>query len=135
MDLNFEGLSTEAKIGKILVLIAFILKIIGILAMLAAVSMGSYALMLFPVAGFEAMWMGIVAGMIILGLIGIFLVWKAFDHMAAKDFHRAAVFALIAAFLPPLDIIVLIGAILLFISPEYKGTGAPAAKPEAKPKV
>ncbi|MEE9322970.1 MAG: hypothetical protein V3U72_00345 [Candidatus Aenigmarchaeota archaeon] len=129
MDLNFEGLGTEAKIGKILVLIAFILKIIGIIGMLAAVSMGSYAMMFAPL-GLGAMWMGIVAVMVVLSLIGLFLVWKAFDKMAAKDFHGAAIYALIAAFLPPLDIIVLIGAILLFISPEAKtGTGTTAATP------
>ncbi len=131
MDLNFEGLSTEAKIGKILVLIAFILKIIGILFALGAAAMGTYAAMFAPF-GLGGMWMGLLAGMVILGLIGLFLVWKAFDKMAAKDFHTAAIYALIAAFLPPLDIIVLIGAILLFISPEGKtGTGAPAATPTA----
>lgn len=122
---NFEGLSTEAKIGKILVLIAFILKILGILVALGAASMGTYAAMFAPF-GFGAMWIGIMAAMVVLGLIGIFLVWKAFDKMAAKDFHTAAVYALIAAFLPPLDVIVLIGAILLFISPEGKtGTVTP----------
>lgn len=130
MDLNFEGLSTEAKIGKILVLIAFILKIIGIISILGLSAMGSYGMMLAQVGlGVEAMWMGVVAGMIILGLIGIFLVWKAFDKMAAKDFHGAAIFALIAAFLPPLDIIVLIGAILLFISPEAKTRATEATPP------
>lgn len=130
MDLNFEGLSTEAKIGKILVLIAFILKIIGIISILGLSAMGSYGMMLAQVGlGVEAMWMGVVGGMIILGLIGIFLVWKAFDKMAAKDFHGAAIFALIAAFLPPLDIIVLIGAILLFISPEAKTRATEATPP------
>ncbi len=137
MDLNFEGLSTEAKIGKILVLIAFILKIIGILGALVAVSMGTSMMMFVPMdlgPMWGAMWMSIVAGTIVLGLIGLFLMWKAFDKMAAKDFHGAAIYALIAAFLPPLDIIVLIGAILLFISPESKtGTGAPAAAPAATP--
>lgn len=128
MDLNFEGLSTEAKIGKILVLIAFILKIIGILGALVAVSMGTSMMMFFPMdfgPMWGAMWMGIVAGTIVLGLIGLFLMWKAFDKMAAKDFHGAAIYALIAAFLPPLDIIVLIGAILLFISPEAKTRATP----------
>ncbi len=130
MDLNFEGLSTEAKIGKILVLIAFILKIIGIISILGLSAMGSYGMMLAQVGlGVEAMWMGVVGGMIILGLIGIFLVWKAFDKMAAKDFHGAAIYALIAAFLPPLDIIVLIGAILLFISPEAKTRATEATPP------
>jgi hypothetical protein len=125
MDLNFEGLGTEAKIGKILVLIAFILKIIGVISLLAAATMGTYAAMFAPF-GLGGIWMGVLAGMVVLSLIGLFLVWKAFDKMAARDFHGAAIYALIAAFLPPLDIIVLIGAILLFISPEAKGTGSNA---------
>ena len=116
--INFEGLSTEAKIGKILVLIAFILKVVGILAALGMAAMGSAALMLFPFG--EALFLGYVAAVIILGLIGIFLVWKAFDKMAAKDFKTAAIYSLIATFLPPFDVIVLIGAILIFISPEAK---------------
>lgn len=120
--INFEGLSTEAKVGKILVLIAFILKIVGILVMLGGAAWGSA---MFLPLGFDAMFggaifMGIMAVMIVVSLVGIFLVWKAFDKMDAKDFHGAAIFSVIAAFLPPLDVIVLIGAILLFISPEAK---------------
>ena len=112
-------MSTEAKIGKILILIAFVLKIIWILAMLGGAAMGTYAAMFAPF-GMGALWTGMIAVFIILALIGLFLVWKAFDRMAAKDFHGAAIFALISAFLPPLDIIVLIGAIILFVSPESK---------------
>ncbi|MCD6590451.1 MAG: hypothetical protein J7K72_00590 [Candidatus Aenigmarchaeota archaeon] len=123
MDLNnlvdFEGLSTEAKIGKIVVLVAFVLKIIGILFSITAFSLGPYAMMFAPI-GLGAFWTGIVAGLVVLSLIGLFLIWKTFEKMASKDFHGAAIYALIAAFLPPIDIIVLIGSIILFVSPEAK---------------
>ena len=119
--IDFEGLSTEAKIGKIVVLVAFVLKIVGLLFLVSAISLGGYTMMAVPMGiGFGAFWTGIMIGLLILGLIGLFLIWKAFGKMEAKDFHGAAIYSLIAAFLPPLDIIVLIGAILLFISPEAK---------------
>jgi len=119
--IDFEGLSTEAKIGKIVVLVAFVLKIVGLLFLVSAISLGGYTMMAVPMGmGFGALWTGIMIGLLILGLIGLFLIWKAFGKMEAKDFHGAAIYSLIAAFLPPLDIIVLIGAILLFISPEAK---------------
>ncbi len=141
MDLNLEGLSTEAKIGKVLVIIALILKVLGIIGAVAALSLGgAYFSMFLPMAGLGAgLWMGMVAAIVIVSLIGIFLVWKSLGKMTGKDFHGAAIFALIAAFLPPLDIIVLIGAILLFLSPEAKKAGVPKeakpAKQPAKPKV
>ena len=125
MDLNslidFGGLSTEAKIGKIVVLVAFILKILGLLFLVSAISLGGYTMMAMPMGiGFGAFWAGLMVVFLILGLIGLFMIWSAFGKMAEKDFHGAAIYSLIAAFLPPLDIIVLIGAIVLFISPEAK---------------
>lgn len=141
MDLNLEGLSTEAKIGKVLVIISLILKVLGIIGAIAAISVGgAYFSMFLPMTGLGGIWMGIVAVTVIVSLIGIFLVWKSLEKMSGKDFHTSAIFALIAAFLPPLDIIVLIGAILLFLSPEGKktpvmpGKEVKPAKPE-KPKV
>ena len=63
---------------------------------------------------------GMMAVMIVVNIIGLFVAWLALGKMSEKDYKSAALFALISAFLAPIDIIVLIGAILLFVSPEAK---------------
>jgi hypothetical protein len=120
MDLNFKGLSTEATIGKILILVAFILKIVGVIVLLWLTPAGSNFNINFGIVPFAWVWTGALTAWALLGIAGIILLWKSRGKFKAKDYQGASVFALIAAFLPPIDVFALIGAILILVSPEVK---------------
>ncbi len=117
--LDVEGLSTEAKIGKILILVSLILGIVGILGLLVGFSFGA----LFPMRYmrgfplFAGIFMIFVAVIKILGLIVGFI---ALSSTNLKNFNKAGMYAIISSLLPPLDLIMLIGGILCLISKEAK---------------
>lgn len=117
--LDVEGLSTEAKIGKILILVSLILGIVGILGLLVGFSFGA----LFPMRYmrgfplFAGIFMIFVAVIKILGLIVGFI---ALSSTNTKNFNKAGMYAIISSLLPPLDLIMLIGGILCLISKEAK---------------
>lgn len=116
--LNMEGLSAEAKIGKILILVAVILSILVIifLCFIAAIiwSVGQ-------VTGFGIMmslpqW--IIIALLTLKLAGTATGIVALYYAGREDFSRAGIFAVISCVLPPLDLIMLIGGIFCLISRE-----------------
>jgi len=109
--LRMEGISTEAKIGKILILIAIIF---GILQLIVIAVIGS--------VGFSfnlPVWIGgIVVIVAILKVVGIVIGIIAFRYAENGDYRQAGILAIIASFIPPLDIIMIIGGIICLIAPE-----------------
>ena len=118
--LDLKGLSTEAMIGKLLILVAFILKIVGVIVIFALAPAGTSFSFTFGLLPFAWVWTGVLTAWGLLGIAGIIVLCKALRKFKKDDLQRAAVFALIAAFLPPVGL-ELIGAVLLLISPEVKG--------------
>jgi ABC-type dipeptide/oligopeptide/nickel transport system permease component len=116
--LNMEGLSAEAKIGKILILVAVILSILVIIVLgfIAGIvwSVGQ-------VTGFGIMmslpqW--ILIALIILKLAGTAMGIVALYYAGRDDFSRAGIFAVVSCVLPPLDLVMLIGGIFCLIGRE-----------------
>lgn len=120
IDLNFKGLSTEATIGKVLILVGFLLKIVGVIAIFGGIIPVSNVSMTLGIAPFTWVLAGAMTAFGLLAIAGIIVLWKGMNKFKAKDYQGAAVFALIAAFLPPIGAPELIGAILLLVSPETK---------------
>ncbi len=108
--LSLEGLSMEAKIGKILIFIGIILGIITIIGI-------SFV---YPVFGFlfpsNIAYLALLVSVI--RIIGIIIAIYAFFSAERGEFRNAGILAIISAFIPPLDIIILIGGILCLIAPE-----------------
>jgi len=116
--LNMEGLSAEAKIGKILILVAVILSILVIIVL------GFIAGIIWSVGqvtGFGIMmslpqW--IIIALLSLKLAGTAMGIVALYYAGKDDFSRAGIFAVVSCVLPPLDLIMLIGGIFCLISRE-----------------
>ena len=117
--LNVEGLSTEAKIGKILILVSLILGIVGLLGMFVGFS----SIALFPMRymrGFPLFAGFILVFVAIIKILGLIIGFMALSSTNLKNFNKAGMYAIISSLLPPLDIIMLIGGILCLISKEAK---------------
>lgn len=109
--LTMEGISTEAKIGKILIFIAII---IGIIQLIAIGVVGSIGLSFFLPA-----WIGgIVIIIALVKVVGIIIGIIAFRSAENGDYRQAGILAIIASFIPPLDVIMIIGGIVCLIAPE-----------------
>ena len=120
VDLSLKGLSTEAMVGKVLVLVGFVLKIIGAIVIFGGIVPISSVSMTFGMAPFAWVLTGALTAFGLLAVAGIIVLWKGMGKFKSKDFQGAAIFALVSAFLPPVGL-ELVGAILLLISPEVKG--------------
>jgi hypothetical protein len=124
--LNVEGISTEAKIGKILILVAIVLGllVIIVLSVIAAIiyTAGSIsglgARMTIPLL--------IIIPILVLKVIGLIVGFFALFSTEKKDFNRAGILAIISSVLPPLDLIMLIGGIFCLVSREANQEKAPA---------
>ena len=104
--------STEAKIGKALIVIGVILSAIGTIFL--AVMGSATAMFMMPLFGG---FMAVIAAIEVIGIIlGIIAIKKSFDD----QYHDAGVFGIISSLLPPLNIFTLIGGILCLLSPEAK---------------
>ena len=108
-------LSTEAQVGKILVLIGIILGVIGLAVIFIAGTAG-----LLLIAGLPEIFAGLIYLVALVGVIGLVLPFLAYRKASEGRIHEAGVFALIAAFVPPLQLLPLIASILLLVSPEAK---------------
>ncbi len=105
-------LSTEAKVGKILLIIGVVLGLLSLLAMLFVGSM-----MMFGMAGlFGGLVYAIIAVDVVGLVVGVLAIKKAMDG----EMKSAGIYGIISSLLPPLNIITLIGAILCLVSPEAK---------------
>jgi small-conductance mechanosensitive channel len=116
--LNIDGLSAEAKIGKILVLVAVILSILVviILSFLAAILWTAGEVYGFGIMMSLPQW--IIIALLVLKAGGLIMGIVALYYANKKDFSRAGIFAVISCILPPLDLIMLIGGIFCLISRE-----------------
>jgi len=106
------GVSTEAEVGEILIIIDIIIGAFGVLAMLAA----SRFIQFFAPLGFFLY--GLMGAATIVLVAGLVVSYLAYKETVKKDYHTAGIYAVIAAFLPPIRIITIIGAIFCLISPE-----------------
>ncbi len=117
--LELEGLSNEAKIGKILILASLIIGILGILGILVGFSFK--ALFTFTYMRGVPLYAGLfiifAAAIKVLGLVIGFL---ALASTNLKNYNKAGLYAIISSLLPPLDLLMLIGGILCLISNEAK---------------
>lgn len=119
--LNLEGISAEAKIGKILILVSLIL---GILFLLFLGVIGG---IMYTAGSILAFNISMVIPLLILvplfavkiaGLIMGFLALQAAEN---RNFSRAGIFAIISCVIPPLDLVMLIGGIFCLVSREANG--------------
>lgn len=113
-----EGLSAEAKIGKILILVAVILDILAviILGFVTAVVWSVGQVTGFGIIMTLPQW--ILVTLFTLKLAGMAMGITALYYAGKDDFSRAGIFAVVSCVLPPLDLIVLIGGIFCLISRE-----------------
>jgi hypothetical protein len=118
--LDFKGLSTEAMVGKILILVGFVLKIVGAVVILGGLVPASTVSMTVGLEPFKWVLTGALTAFGLLAVAGIIVLWKGMNKFKKNDLQGVAVYSLVAAFLPPVGL-ELIGAILLLISPEVKG--------------
>jgi hypothetical protein len=124
--LNIEGISTEAKVGKILILVAIVIGLLIVIALsvIAAIiySAGSIsglgASMTIPLL--------IITPLLGLKVVGLIIGFFALVSTEKKDFNRAGILAIISSVLPPLDLIMLIGGIFCLVSKEANQEKAPA---------
>jgi ABC-type multidrug transport system permease subunit len=110
--LEFEGLSTGAKIGKILILIGIVLGIVSAIIIFTISSFG------FVFGQFSKLF-GVFT--VLLGLtktVGVTVGIYAYKSASNKEFHNAGILAIVSSLLPPLDLIMLIGGILCLVSKE-----------------
>lgn len=107
---------TKAKVGQILILISVILKVLGLLGIIASATVLGSALPILSVIPFGVGAM--LAGIAIVILIGITLGFLSLKSASEGDFHKAGVIGIIASLLPPLDIIMILGGILCLVSEE-----------------
>jgi hypothetical protein len=110
--------STEVKAGQILILIAVIIKVVSIFLLFALNSVLPGLIDTNIIAsqylGGAILALGVIS---VLGLAaGVYTYQLAYN----RKIRQAGLFAVIASLLPPLDIIMLIGAILFLISSEGK---------------
>ena len=112
------GTSSEARIGQILLLIGIIIDVIGVFVIFALDSI--FSVFNFPnlVVPFYIRSILIVLGLI--ALAGLATGIYAFQQLSAGKARSAGKTAVIACLLPPLDIIMLIAAIFILISPETR---------------
>jgi len=118
--LDFKGLSTEAMVGKILIMVGFVLKIVGAIVILGGLVPASTVSMTVGLEPFKWVLTGALTAFGLLAVAGIIVLWKGMGKFKKNDLQGVAVFSLVAAFLPPVGL-ELVGAILLLISPEVKG--------------
>ena len=107
--------STEAQVAKILLLIGIILGVIG----LAAIALLGSAWMMF-MPGLPGLFPGLMYVIAVAAIIGLVLQFLAYRKASEGHMHDAGIYALIATFVPPLQLLPLIAAILLLVSPEAK---------------
>lgn len=119
--LDFKGLSTEAMIGKILILVGLLLKIISVIAIFGGIVPITSVSISVGLEPFKWVLAGALTAAGLLAIAGIILLFKGLTKFKNNDYQGVAVYSLVAAFFPPVGAPEMIGAILLLISPECKG--------------
>ena len=108
-------LSTEANVGRIFILIGFIVGFIGSIAMII---MGAAMKSLVPnLTSFFGVFYVILGVVMLVGsVIGVFAFRAASNH----EFRNAAILGIVSSIIPPLNIFTLVGGILCLTSREAK---------------
>jgi hypothetical protein len=113
--LELKGLSSEAKIGKIILIVSLILSIIAVIIVILAGQLVAKVLQGIP---------GLfVAGLYILALVkiaGIILGFFSLHSTTTDHWRRAGILALVSCILPPLDLLMLVSGLFFLFSPEAK---------------
>lgn len=111
-----EHLSTEANIGRIFLMIGFIVGFIGALFLIFyGIFWTAFDTMIMPAA------MGVFfLVMAIIKIAGSVLITIAYNDAKNHNFHKAGVMGIIGSVISLLNIFGLIGAILCFVSKEAK---------------
>jgi uncharacterized integral membrane protein len=123
--LNIEGISTEAKVGKILILVAIV---IGLLIVIVLSIIAAFIYSAGSIAGLGAnvtIPLLIIIPLLGLKVVGLVIGFFALSSTEKKDFNRAGILAVISSVLPPLDLIMLIGGIFCLVSKEANQERAP----------
>ncbi len=110
---ELDGISTEAKVGKILLFIGLVLKIITVLSMFLFGSL--YALWGFHVPQVVMMSAPVIAIVLLVGIAFGFISLRFADEGAMS---RASIIALVGSVLPPVDVLYLVAGILFMVSKE-----------------
>jgi uncharacterized membrane protein len=120
------GPSGLLKAGKILLLVGAIVQVVGVFFVVMAMT----GLSLFlngagDDAGFPGpLFLLLYGGMGVLLLAGAilgFIGWRKAEH---GDLHNAWILGLVGSLLPPVQVVMLIGAILVLVSPEHEARKA-----------
>lgn len=127
--LNIEGMSAEAKIGKILILVSVVLGI------LAVIILGAATVLIRPAGGLSGLgvmmvipfW--ILVSILALKCIGVILGIIALYYSGKNELTMAGILATISSVLPPIDLIMLIGGIFCLISKEANEARIPPPPP------
>jgi hypothetical protein len=117
--LNIEGMSAEAKIGKILILVSVVLGI------LAVTFRGLQPYSSVPQGGLSGFWRhygdtvpGYFSPFLALKIIGVTPGIGALYYSGKNELTMAGILATLSSVLAPLDLITLIGGIFCLISKE-----------------
>jgi hypothetical protein len=122
---RFDGLSTAAKAGKILILVAIVLSVIGMIASgLFSLLIIFFGLDWVRIPFIPQLGIAIIGVTLAIKIVGIVLAILAFRDTERGNFYRAGILAIIASFVPPLDVIMIIGGILCLVSDEAIRRGA-----------
>lgn len=125
---NLEGVSTSAKIGQVVIIVGLIIVGISLPFWIVMTGLGFSQLV-----GPNELWgLSSIAGILAFGLPLAIIAWSILAVFAIRaasndNFERAAKLAAGATFLPPLHPFYLVGAVLLWISPEVQDPDAHAA--------
>jgi len=127
--LNIEGMSSEAKIGKILILVSVVLGLLAIIILGAAIAIirPSGGLSGFGVMMVIPFW--ILVSILVLKAAGLTLGVVALYYSEKNELSKAGILATISSVLPPIDLIMLIGGIFCLISKEANETRIPPLPP------
>jgi len=124
------GISTEAEIGKILVLVDIVLGILGLVALLFGFSIGMSFMQSLNAHGTLY---GLLAFYSVVNVVGLALAGMGFKEATDGDYKKGWTYSIVASFLPPFRVIMFIGAILMLVSPEAsKKTAARTTMARAK---
>ena len=127
--LNSETMSSEAKIGRILILVSVIIGIITVIIL------GSLVVLVWPSGGMNVLGimmlipLWILAALVILKLAGLALGITALYYTGKGELTMAGILAAVSSVLPPLDLIMLIGGIFCLISREANEPKVPPPPP------
>lgn len=116
--LNLDGVSSEARIGKILILVSIILGILFLLflGVLGGIMYTAGSIFMLNIS--MSIPLLFIIPLFIVKVAGLLIAFLALRYSEEGNYSRAGIFAIISCVLPPLDLVMLIGGIFCLISRE-----------------